>query len=97
MSYEIKHQISRSNDKLRSCRKCAIRAMSKDKLLKKYEQERTMTDCWSRVMGYYRPARLVHRNEDGTQHAGSSYNKGKVSEFKERVFFRTLPSCCKCK
>lgn len=71
--------------------------MSKNELLKKYEQERTMTDCWSRVMGYYRPARLVQRNEDGTQVAGSSYNKGKVSEFKERVFFNAQASMkCRC-
>lgn len=63
--------------------------MSKDEILKKYEKERTMTDNWSRVMGYMRPSRLIQRNEDGTQVAGTSYNKGKVSEFKERVFFNT--------
>lgn len=71
--------------------------MSKNELLKKYENERTMTDNWTRVMGYYRPARLVQR-EDGKQKAGSSYNKGKQSEFAERVFFRTQScNCCSCK
>ena len=39
-------------------------------------------------MGYMRPYRLIERI-DGKQIVGSSYNKGKQGEFKERVFFET--------
>lgn len=35
--------------------------------------ERQVVECWSRVMGYHRPV--------------SGWNKGKVSEWKERKFF----------
>lgn len=37
------------------------------------DEERTRCEVWTRVMGYHRPV--------------SSYNIGKVGEFKERVFF----------
>lgn len=47
--------------------------MSKDELLKKYQNERSRCESYSRVMGYIR-----NRN---------SYNDGKVSEAKERVYF----------
>ena len=38
------------------------------------ENERTQCEIWTRVMGYHRPV--------------SQYNKGKKSEFKERVCFK---------
>lgn len=34
---------------------------------------RTLCECWTRCMGYYRPA--------------SFFNKGKQSEYKERLWF----------
>jgi anaerobic ribonucleoside-triphosphate reductase len=37
------------------------------------EEERTLCEVWTRVMGYFRPV--------------SGYNKGKQSEFKERKYF----------
>lgn len=45
----------------------------KDEFLKEYEQERTKTQVWSRVMGYMRNV--------------ASFNVGKQSEFKQRTFF----------
>lgn len=65
--------------------------MSGRELLFKYEAERIKCDNWTRVMGYYRPARLIDRS-NGTQEEGSSFNTGKRGEFKERVFFKTLES-----
>lgn len=71
--------------------------MGKGELLAKYQHERTMTDNWCRVMGYYRPAVLIERI-DGKQIRGSSYNVGKQSEYRERVFFKTQSSsACKCR
>lgn len=35
--------------------------------------QRTLCECWTRCMGYYRPAAF--------------FNKGKQSEYKERVWF----------
>ena len=46
---------------------------SKDEFFKEYEQERTKTQVWSRVMGYMRNV--------------ASFNVGKQSEFKQRKFF----------
>jgi anaerobic ribonucleoside-triphosphate reductase len=43
-------------------------------------QERQECEIWSRVMGYYRPV--------------SQYNKGKQSEYGERVFYKGC-SCSK--
>lgn len=37
------------------------------------DSERTLCECWTRVMGYFRPM--------------SHYNIGKKSEFKERKWF----------
>lgn len=37
------------------------------------DDERQVVECWTRCMGYFRPI--------------SQYNPGKVSEFKERVWF----------
>ena len=47
--------------------------MSRIELLKKYEAERTPTLCYTRCMGYIRPV--------------AAFNPGKVSEYKQRVFF----------
>lgn len=37
-------------------------------------EERQVCEVWSRVMGYFRPV--------------SDWNKGKQSEFRERVYFK---------
>lgn len=49
--------------------------MNKEQVLNKYAHERQKCLLWARVMGYYRPAQ--------------SYNIGKKSEFKQRVYFVT--------
>lgn len=69
--------------------------MGKKLLLDKYEMERTKCDIWTRVMGYYRPAVLIER-ANGGQEVTSSYNLGKQSEYKERVFFKTQSCSCSC-
>lgn len=66
--------------------------MGKKSLLEKYQVERVKCDNWTRVMGYYRPARLIER-ANGKQEETSSFNIGKQGEFKERVFFNTECSC----
>jgi anaerobic ribonucleoside-triphosphate reductase len=38
------------------------------------DEERTLCEVWTRVMGYFRPV--------------SGYNKGKQSEFRERKYFK---------
>lgn len=48
--------------------------MTDNEILSKNEKSRTLCECWTRVMGYFRPM--------------SDYNKGKKSEFKERKWFR---------
>lgn len=67
--------------------------MGKKSLLEKYQEERVKCDQWTRVMGYYRPAVSIDRTTNTT---GSSFNLGKQSEFKERVFFKTQPCACGC-
>lgn len=47
--------------------------MGKQELLEKYKNERTPVETWTRVMGYMRNVK--------------SFNEGKKSEFKQRVFF----------
>lgn len=37
------------------------------------DEERQAVECWTRVMGYFRPV--------------SSFNKGKISEYNERKWF----------
>lgn len=54
--------------------------MKKEEILEKYANQRQQCLKWSRVMGYYRPT--------------ESYNLGKKSEARERVYFRTLPCVC---
>lgn len=47
--------------------------MNDQEILEKYKDSRTNCEVWTRVMGYFRPF--------------SGFNKGKQSEFKERVWF----------
>ncbi len=46
------------------------------------DDERQPVECWTRVMGYFRPV--------------SHFNKGKKSEFAERVWFdeQKVGGCC---
>lgn len=56
--------------------------MSDEQILKENESQRQECEVWTRCMGYYRPV--------------SQYNKGKQSEYKERVWF-TEEMACPCK
>jgi len=47
--------------------------MTDEEILKSNEVQRQPVECWTRVMGYFRPV--------------SSYNRGKKAEFEERVWF----------
>lgn len=47
--------------------------MTKQELLQKYESQRQPVECWTRVMGYFRPV--------------SHFNEGKKSEFANRKRF----------
>ena len=47
--------------------------MTDTEILNKYQNERQQVECWTRVMGYFRPF--------------SQFNIGKKSEFKERIWF----------
>ena len=47
--------------------------MSREELFKKYASERTPTLTYTRCMGYIRPV--------------AAFNPGKVSEYRNRVFF----------
>lgn len=57
--------------------------MGKTEFLEKYSNERQPVEVWTRVMGYLRNVR--------------SFNTGKQSEFRERVFFDLKDSLCNCK
>ncbi len=48
-------------------------------ILNKFQNERQTVECWTRVMGYFRPL--------------SHFNIGKKAEFKERVWFVETESC----
>ncbi len=48
-------------------------------ILNKFQNERQSVECWTRVMGYFRPL--------------SHFNTGKQSEFKERVWFVEADYC----
>ena len=56
--------------------------MTEKELLQKYESERQPVECWTRVMGYFRPI--------------SHFNKGKKSEFEERMWFVEQKASCNC-
>lgn len=47
--------------------------MTDKEILENNKSSRTPCEIWTRVMGYFRPF--------------SGFNKGKQSEFKERVYF----------
>ncbi len=55
-------------------------ALSDNEILKQNEQDRQPVECWTRVMGYFRPY--------------SQFNKGKKSEFNERKWFIEENCCC---
>lgn len=55
--------------------------MTDKEILEANENQRQPVECWTRVMGYFRPV--------------SGYNKGKKSEFEERVWF-TEEMACRC-
>jgi len=47
--------------------------MTDEEILKVNEPQRQPVECWTRIMGYFRPI--------------SEYNRGKRAEFEERVWF----------
>lgn len=56
--------------------------MTDEDILNQFRNERQEVECWTRVMGYFRPV--------------SGFNAGKRSEFEERKWF--LEAFCKqCK
>lgn len=55
--------------------------MTDKEILEANQDQRQPVECWTRVMGYFRPV--------------SHFNKGKQSEFKERVWF-TEDLACPC-
>ena len=55
--------------------------MTDKEILQANQDERQPVECWTRVMGYFRPV--------------SHFNKGKQSEFRERVWF-TEDKACSC-
>lgn len=48
--------------------------MEDKEILNELKERRTVCEVWTRVMGYFRPR--------------SQFNKGKKSEFDERVWFK---------
>lgn len=55
--------------------------MTDAEILAKCQNERQQVECWTRVMGYFRPF--------------SQFNIGKKSEFEERVWF-VEGHCAQC-
>lgn len=53
--------------------------MTDTEILKANEDLRQPVECWTRVMGYFRPV--------------SQFNLGKKSEFAERVWFVEADGC----
>ncbi len=53
--------------------------MTDMEILKANENARQQVECWTRVMGYFRPY--------------SQFNKGKKSEFEERRWFEEIKTC----
>ena len=53
--------------------------MTDREILETNESQRQPVECWTRVMGYFRPY--------------SHFNKGKKSEFDERVWFSESKAC----
>lgn len=54
--------------------------MTDKAILEEYKAQRQLCERWTRVMGYYRPY--------------SYFNKGKQSEYNERVWF--TEDACRC-
>ena len=54
--------------------------MTDNQILEKFSNERQTVECWTRVMGYFRPI--------------SQFNKGKKSEFEDRIWFVEEKCCC---
>ena len=57
--------------------------MTDNEILASNEAERTQCECWTRVMGYFRPY--------------NHFNKGKQSEFDERRWFTEEKCACELK
>lgn len=53
--------------------------MTDKEILESCKDQRQPVECWTRVMGYFRPV--------------SGYNKGKKSEFAERKWFVESKAC----
>lgn len=53
--------------------------MTDQEILENNQDNRTVCEVWTRVMGYFRPF--------------SGFNKGKQSEFKERQWFEERLTC----
>lgn len=53
--------------------------MTDKEILEANQSLRQPVECWTRVMGYFRPY--------------SQFNKGKQSEFNERVWFQESNTC----
>lgn len=53
--------------------------MTDQEILDTYKSERQPVECWTRVMGYFRPV--------------SQFNVGKKSEFAERQWFLESNAC----
>ena len=53
--------------------------MTDEEILKVNEPQRQPVECWTRIMGYFRPI--------------SEYNRGKRAEFEERVWFTEKKTC----
>lgn len=51
-----------------------MRNLKKEETIELLDSERQPVECWTRVMGYFRPT--------------SSYNIGKKGEFAERKYFK---------
>lgn len=56
--------------------------MTDTEILKANTELRQPVECWTRVMGYFRPY--------------SQFNKGKKSEFEERCWFNESKVACSC-
>lgn len=57
--------------------------MTDQELLEAYKADRQPVECWTRVMGYFRPV--------------SHFNIGKKSEFNNRKWFVEEKACaCSC-
>ena len=54
--------------------------MTDEEILNANESQRQPVECWTRVMGYFRPV--------------SGYNNGKKSEFNERKWFKEQNCHC---